>query len=181
MSGKMKKRLVIDASVIQSAGNTGHPVSRMCRDFLDEVLNICHRAVMTDEIKEEWDRHLTGFTINWKKMMEDRGKIYRIRNFSINWEFRKKIEDTAENEKAKKEIEKDGLLYDAALQTDNIVVSRDDTVRKHLIKACETVNELKCIVWVNPTIPNEKPLEWLKTGAKPEKEKRLGYKFKKTN
>jgi hypothetical protein len=37
------------------------------------------------------------------------------------------------------------------------------------------VDELKEIVWVNPPkIEEEKPIEWLENGAKPEKERMLG-------
>lgn len=41
------KRLVIDACVARSAGETDHPISAACRGYLLDILAICHKIVMT--------------------------------------------------------------------------------------------------------------------------------------
>ena len=58
MTRKFSKLLVIDASIGRAAGQRGsaHPASRACREFLDSVYGICHRMVVTPEIKAEWDK-----------------------------------------------------------------------------------------------------------------------------
>jgi hypothetical protein len=50
---KVSKLLVIDASIARSCGapNATFPTSKNCRDFLNAVLTICHRMVLTDDIK----------------------------------------------------------------------------------------------------------------------------------
>jgi len=67
-------------------------------------------------------------------------------------------------------------LIEAAIATDRIVISLDDnTARRFFGRVAVQVDELKEIVWVNPPkIEEEKPIEWLENGAKPEKERMLG-------
>src|SRR3954452_5022187 len=70
------RRLVIDASIARAAGDSStHPTSRNCRDFLLIVLEICHRAVMTAPILEEWNRHQSRFASTWRKSMMARKKL----------------------------------------------------------------------------------------------------------
>ncbi len=56
MRDKNSKRLVIDADVAQGAGgkNATHPRAKHCRDFLNTVLSLRHRVVMTEKISNEW-------------------------------------------------------------------------------------------------------------------------------
>ena len=56
-----------DADVARAAGgeNAIHPTPKHCRDFLESVRVICHRVVMSKEIKEEWDEHKSNFTRTW--------------------------------------------------------------------------------------------------------------------
>jgi len=60
---KVRSRvLVIDASIARAAGDVSmHPTSRNCRDFLQAVLDTCHRMALTTPIKEEWNRHQSRF------------------------------------------------------------------------------------------------------------------------
>ena len=59
MADKVSKRLVIDASVARAAGgeDATFPISVYCRDFLQAVLDISHRVVMTPDIRDEWNKH----------------------------------------------------------------------------------------------------------------------------
>jgi len=69
------RRLVIDASVASAAGQTQHPTSFRSREFLEEVLKISHRAVMTAALTEEWDRHQSLYAARWRAEMRSRNKI----------------------------------------------------------------------------------------------------------
>ena len=51
------RRLVIDADVLHSAGESVHPISSACREFLETVFDVGHYVVITDAIQEEWRRH----------------------------------------------------------------------------------------------------------------------------
>ena len=44
-----RRRLVIDADVARSAGETEHPVSSACGKFLSTTTELGHRVVMTAE------------------------------------------------------------------------------------------------------------------------------------
>ncbi|HLG99155.1 MAG TPA: hypothetical protein VKX49_22785 [Bryobacteraceae bacterium] len=54
MAKKISRRLVIDASVARSATMSNDSTSTACREFLQEVLRVCHRVVLTPEIEQEW-------------------------------------------------------------------------------------------------------------------------------
>ena len=78
MARKFSKRLVIDASVAQAAGNRNHSTSQFCTHFLREVYDICHRIVWCPEIEDEWARHETRFTKRWLTEMKSRGKLVAV-------------------------------------------------------------------------------------------------------
>jgi len=68
--------LVIDASVARAAGDVSmNPTSRNCREFLQTVLQICHRMALTAPIQEEWNRHQSRFARDWRTSMVARKKI----------------------------------------------------------------------------------------------------------
>ena len=71
-------------------------------------------------------------------------------------------------------VAKDVHLVEAALATDRLITSQDERVRSALRTASNNVGELKRIVWVNPTRGDEKPVDWLREGAKTEERRLLG-------
>lgn len=178
MSAKVSKRLVIDASVARSAGSEDatNLVSKNCRDFLKAVRNICHRIVMTPDIKEEWNKHQSIFASRWRSSMVAKGKMEYRSDIMLDDELWSKVEDFANFDNQREAMIKDIRLIEAALATDKIVISLDDKVRNLFSKAAEQVDELKDIVWVNPAKPEEKAIEWLEKGAEAEIERKLGFR-----
>jgi len=87
----VSKRLVIDASVARSSGgeDATYPTSVHCRDFLQAVLDICHKFVMTPDIKQEWDKHQSIFALRWRRrMVANRGHIIYVETLhatSLQW------------------------------------------------------------------------------------------------
>ncbi len=173
----VSKRLVIDASVARSAGGeeATYPTSVYCRDFLKAVLDICHKVVMTPDIREEWNKHESEFARTWRRQMVAKRK-FEFLDIPVNDELWNKIDRIAGSDRQREEMFKDLRLIEAAIATDKTVVSLDDnTARKFFSRASDQVDELKDIVWVNPTkIEEEKPIEWLTEGAKPESDRLLG-------
>ena len=173
----VSKRLVIDASVARSAGGeeATYPTSVYCRDFLKAVLDICHKVVMTRDIREEWNKHESDFARAWRRRMVAKRK-FEFLDIPVNDELWNKIDRIAGTDKQRTEMFKDLRLIEAAIATDRIVISLDDnTARRFFGRVAVQVDELKEIVWVNPAkIEEEKPIEWLENGAKPEKERMLG-------
>jgi predicted nucleic acid-binding protein len=168
------KRLVIDASIARAAGRAEHPISKACRDFLEEVLKICHRVVLTKEIQEEWNRHQSPFTLSWRSSMVARKKVAWL-EVAQNDAFRTGIQNFRFSEKERSAVLKDAHLIEAALETDLTVASLDETARGLLRKAAQNVKPLQQVLWVNPTKEEEHTTEWLEGGAEVEQERQLGF------
>src|SRR5215210_3162353 len=105
---RSSRRLVIDASVAQSSGDeyATYPTSKHCRDFLLAVLEIYYCAVMTAEIREEWNRHQSSFARRWRLSMVARRKLYAV-DVALNDELREKIGRAASRDKDAEAMLKD--------------------------------------------------------------------------
>jgi len=77
------------------------------------------------------------------------------------------------SEKHRRVLMNDLHLVEAAIATDGIVVSRDDTARDLFRAASATLGRLRRIVWVNPADEAD-PSEWLAKGATAEEGRMLG-------
>jgi hypothetical protein len=175
MPGKASAALVIDASIARAAGETEHPVSSACRSFLQEVLNICHRVVLTPEISAEWKKHRSKFAYGWLASMWARKKVVRPAIVE-NAELRRTIQSLELTDRAREAILKDIHLVEAAFATDHAIASLDETARRHLRLIAEHVESLKSLVWVNPAKDDEHTTDWLRQGANAEEVRQLGFK-----
>ena len=77
MPGKGGRRLVIDADVARSAGETEYAVSSACRQFLDAVTEYRHRVVITPELQNEWREHASRYPNRWLRRMYARRLVHR--------------------------------------------------------------------------------------------------------
>ena len=175
MPRTFSKRLVVDASIARASGgeDATFPTSKHSRDFLQEVLHICHRVVWTEEIIREWNLHQSRFARRWRLTMKQKGKDVVLSD-PAHQPLRQGIDDTARTESQRQAMQKDCCLIEAALATDLSVVSLDENARKLFADASANVNELKNVVWVNPDKQEENCPTWLSEGAKPESARRLG-------
>ncbi len=176
MAAKVSKLRVIDTSVVGAAGgpDATYPTSVHCRDFLQAVLDICHRVVITPDIREEWNRHSSTFARKWRKTMVAKKKLVYRADISADEELCQKISGAIASDTDLEAMLKDFRLIEAAIVTDNTVISLDDKVRIIFDKAAKRVGELRNVVWVNPDDTEAKPIGWLENGAQPEKDLRLG-------
>lgn len=175
MARRRSKRLVIDASVVHAAGPEGatFPTSKNCRDFLKAVRTICHRVVMTPEIRDEWARHMSSFARTWRVSMEARKKVYRTPGSVVDDELREKLSSAASSDRERIVLSKDTLLIEAALATDCAIAALDDTAFRAFRKAAKSVHRIRRIVWVNPDKTDERPIAWLEKGARIERTRQL--------
>ena len=175
MQSKNFKRLVVDASVAGAAGGkeATDPVSIHCTEFLETFRGKCtHHIVMTLEIAEEWDKHQSKFASTWRNLMMKRQR-YDLVTPSVDQALRDQIEETAPHENQLEVMRKDFRLLEAAMKTDQTIISRDRTARQHFTQATQSVDEIRDIVWVNPERTEEQPLPWLRDGAPPEAHRKL--------
>ncbi len=175
MRARDSKRLVIDADVARAAGSetATHPRAEHCRDFLNAVLSLNHRMVMTEQINNEWKNHQSRFARRWRVSMDARKKIDRI-DPPENAELQAKVTTTTNNENEIEALRKDFHLLQAALVTDQTIISLDETVRQLFKRASQQVGEIQDIIWVNPDrTAEEQPIAWLQNGAPPEPHRQL--------
>jgi hypothetical protein len=178
---KGSRRLVLDASVAGAAGGVDatHQTAKACRDFLPAVLTICHRAVFSPQLTEEWKRNASRFAQSWQVAMERRQKLDWIETKTDD-ELHEIIAEVAASEKDKAAMEKDAFLLEAALITiDRMVVSLDETARSLYRMLAGNLPRIGKVVWINPGSEDDSAQEWLKNGAKPEASRKLGYRPKK--
>src|SRR5207245_884085 len=145
-----------------------HPTAKHCRDFLRSVLRVCHRMVMTCDISEEWKAHQSNFARGWRASMEAHKKVERCGSVA-NTPLRTIVENVATHNQGRDVMRKDMHLIEAALATDQAIVSLDEEARSLFVRAAKSVGRLRNIAWVNPNRPDEEPIVWLEQGAKGEK------------
>ena len=167
-------KLVIDASIARASGppESTHPTGQQCRECLETVRTAGHQMVMTPEIKAEWDRHQSGFARKWRVRMVGGKKVVSLKAVSYE-EVASQFEGVVASPKEHQAMKKDWPLVGAALTADKTIISLDEAVRRLFKKSASTVQALRRLVWVNPTIPEEEAIKWLKHGAKPERPRML--------
>ena len=127
---------------------------------------------MTDDIKAEWRRHQTRFSRTWLRGMYTR-KLVRNAYFGQNVHLRTRIAALIPVSK-RGVVAKDLHLVEAAIAPDFVVTSRDETARSAFRSVSVNVQQLQPVVWVNPTLCEERPIFWLRSGARAEPHRQLG-------
>lgn len=173
---KMSRRIVVDASIARSAGTTENPVSVRCREFLQTMLHVCHRVVMTSDLMREWQRHQSTFTIAWLGTMRRRRKVVTvIPDIDKQTILALGIQNTDLPKKRRDALAKDCLLVVAAWEADRLIASRDDRVRKLFASLNSHVDGIGSLIWVNPDHSKEDVTAWLHAGARSENHRRLDH------
>jgi hypothetical protein len=175
MTKRISQSLVIDASVARAAGDVKatFDTAVKCRDFLSNVYLICHKVVMSPEIRAEWSKHSSRFTRKWHKNMMARKKVVTI-DITITHNLTNKINKLKLSANDKAAMLKDVPLLTAALATDKAVISLDDNARRLYRDSVKNIGVYSSINWVNPAVETEEPIQWLKLGAPLERKRRLG-------
>jgi hypothetical protein len=165
----MPQRLVIDASVARAAGGKDavHEAARACRDALLGVLRYCHQIVATDDILSEWRRHRSRFSSTWLVSMYARKRVWRG-GVPTNADLHEQIASSIDNARRRAAFEKDFHLVEAAIATDQIIMTLDKELKGILFACCGSFAQLQRILWPDPAEPAIDLDTWLKEGARPE-------------
>lgn len=173
--------LVIDASVLRSAGETEHPVSSACREFLERVPHAGLGVISTPELRQERNRHASRYSSRWfSNMVATKRMVYL--SDPMDPTLRMHLSECAEQRGANadqeasldKALTKDACLVEASNACDKAPIgSLDDRMRDHLRACAPWVPEVRRVVWVNPSNAEEMPLDWLDAGAPREPERML--------
>jgi hypothetical protein len=144
MSKQTSRKLVIDSSVLQAAGETEHPVSSACRKCLMSVLTICHHYVRTSDIDEERRHHQSKFSQKWWVHMAGRGK------FDPGFDIDLPLKMDTFSQPSQEAIQKDYLLLKAAASTDRVIITLDDKLYKALGETEKGVIFRDSLTWIHP-------------------------------
>lgn len=160
------RNLVIDADVARASGgdNATHPTAEAARNFLQAVLTICHKTVMTPAIRKEWDEHQSDFARKWRRSMVARKKLI-VLNPCEHEGIRQGIEAQNVPDNEKVAMLKDCHLIEAALEAGRSIVSLDNAAGKLFSDAAGNMAELHVVLWVNPVRDREEAINWLRGGA----------------
>jgi hypothetical protein len=169
MAKRKPRRIVIDASVARASGppDAVHPTGQQCRACLTQVLQICHHVVMTEALRGEWGRHQSRFARGWLLQMYSRRKVAQL-DVAEDGALRRQVSESVAHADDTLAMLKDCHLLEAALATDRIVLSLDESARGLFADFSAHHDLAGRVVWVNPTQPNEQSETWLADGARAE-------------
>jgi hypothetical protein len=68
-----KKRLVVDANILRSAGEGTEP-AKLCWNILATIRSFCHSAVGLQCLAEEWNNHSSSLAEKWHLSMRRIGR-----------------------------------------------------------------------------------------------------------
>lgn len=168
--------LVVDTDILAQAGSEGVSDSRSkhCYDFLRQILEICHRVLLSEALSREWKSHASPRARTWLTQMHGSKKVEQ-RDVPPDPNLRRSILRTATNKEEAEAMEKDAHLLEAAIEADGLIASNDDEARGLFKRASQRVRQLRHLSWVNPSRMEENPIGWLKDGAPAEKKRQLGH------
>jgi hypothetical protein len=126
---KVSRLLVIDASVLRSAGNKlGH--SAHCARVLTSILEICHRAVICPEIQKEWNEHQSRISTKWRAAMNARKQLVKTNISDHQTRLTNQVQNLPKISNVQRSaLAKDVHLLAAAAHADHIVVSGDGALK----------------------------------------------------
>lgn len=177
MSGEVSKALVVDASLSRGAGQPGsaNPHAVSCRTILRSIQRICHRIVLSEEFRAEWERRETDalFAKEWRLGMDNMGKVLGCSEGADAALLDEILATLHPQEYAA--TRKDFHLIEAALAYDGIILSLDGTAYRRFRRAAHTIGPLQGLVWPDPRRWDVADLlAWLQSGAPPRDEFLLG-------
>ena len=175
MTRNQTHNMVIDASIARSAGDKNKaPLSTHCREFLETFMQTDKKIIMSKEIFREWKKHESGFSKKWRATMVAKKRMLKIDDVKFE-AIRSRVEVFTNDEHIKKAVIKDLHLVEAALNSDKMIASCDNKMRRYLVELsfnCEYVHE---IIWVDPSNENEEVIEWLYSGCRKDNFRKIGY------
>lgn len=146
----------------------------MCREFLLDMMTICHKVVVSREILIEWTNHASSFSVSWLAAMRAKRKIVTVYP-TVEGSYVVRIQDISGfTHQQIAAMQKDLLLILAALETDNLIASCDSKAEGLFARAAAQIGDFRNIVWVNPNDEAAHCSDWLKSGARYAPERSLG-------
>lgn len=163
-------KVVVDANIARSSGTTVHPVSRACREALDEIKSNNHSFILCETLLQEWKTHQSNYSAKWLASMFARRQVELIAHKN---ESKLRITSSKASDHFKNAALKDSHLIDAAEKSGKFITSSDDRAREAFAAISELQTTTKSIIWLNPVAESGVLIDILRKNKKPKKENRI--------
>lgn len=171
------RRLVIDASVAQSAGISEKEPSKSCRRTLETIKHAGHWVVLSATQKAEWKKHQTQYSAIWLATMVAEKRFCVVApepDSGLHAAVVRHVPEAATD--IRKEMLKDVFLFEIALATDLLILSRDEKAFGYFEAIVPHIPALGTVAWVNPEAPADGCIGWLEAGAAHAPERCVGQR-----
>ena len=165
-------RLVIDANIAQSAGNSEISSSRCCRECLNAVLEHEHTAVFSQPLREEWRNHSSLYARRWWRSMSARRRIEFLEGAEFAIHLDRACACLPHN-RWKEDLRKDFHLVQSALASDQTILSNEQDFPRYVATACGTVRVLSNLYYASPQIEQDRCIAWIEAGAEKHANRRI--------
>lgn len=144
-------------------------------DALAAIRDNGHTAALSDELLAEWTTHASRWATLWLTEMisANRTAEYDTSKLPDRPAWRRRVLDTARDNREASAIHKDMFLLELARLSDNCVLSKDDIARLLFTQAAGLVHDIGPIMWVNPCPDATWFVQWLQSGMPLERSKML--------
>lgn len=143
-----------------------------CREFLILMLyNTEHKFAMTVDIKNQWDLVRSKIANQFLSIMSSKNRIETLDSISNNIKIEFQNLELSQNIRVS--LEKDIHLIEAALEVDKIVISKDKKARLNFCIISDDLNDIKRIMWANPTVIEDDTMSWLEMEMPDDNNKKL--------
>lgn len=161
----IENHVIIDANIAQSCADPArHETSRACLQLMriigdkSSVVDL----LITPLLHDEWQAHASRTFKRWWAGMESRRRVRREGDKRVA-DYRAAI-DALSSPKARREVEKDAHIVEAALLHGVPVASRDDAQAGYVLAMIETYPLAGNVQWMNP-VTDEHWADWLASGC----------------
>lgn len=172
------RRLVVDADIVAAATAHVNPRSVQCTTLLATILATRHVVTLPPFLREEWERRFPRASHIWLTAMYARRLVHEP-ELNPNRGVAGALARLPFHPDIVAIVVKDAHLLEAALATDRIVLSMDETAYYHFCDAAATLSQIRPVMWANPERAADDCITWLTTGAKPETKRRIGRRPRK--
>ena len=166
------RQFIVDADIMRAVSQNGKELATQCLDVLDTILQAGHEVIRTPAIEAEWDKHASDYALRWIVRMQSRRRL--IDTASIATGLAGALANLPVPAAEQKIMLKDCHLLEAALASDQRIISKDEAAYYHFYHASVTISQLRTIMWASPVREADACAEWLAAGAKPQTRRKIG-------
>lgn len=121
-----------------------------------DIYIICHRIVVTEELRLEWDQHHSRFFIMWLSWMKKKSKLCYFDDCRRS-DLRDAIVAVDIGDAERAAMLDDFHLIEGGLAADRRVVSLDREARGLFADVADLIVELASIEWLDPSLGDRPP------------------------